>query len=320
MGRYFLRFSYIGTHYRGLQKNTVSSLCDINDLDTVQGALECALSTLVPKCINYPKLITSSRTDIGVHALHSSAHVDLFNRYDAIYNPTEVIKTVNRYFAKCDHDIRLLEVTPVTNDFHARFLAKSRTYIYRFMVPKDYNDLRIPIVEKSKCYLVRSKTFDIEKLKRATQLFMGKKDFQTFSGKVHTDIPVKYVRKLNRLTVEKNQSLMPFDPLSERFDFWNIIISAQSFLYKQVRRIVAALLGVATDQVTERDVTIMLQVPGRHNWLTTLQIAPAYGLYLADIEYCQTELEKYIINVKESSYSKTVVSVNEDEVQLNMKI
>lgn len=81
------------------------------------------------------------------------------------------------------------------------------------------------------CY--RSPTFDVERLKRATRLFMGTKDFRTFSGKPSSE-PVQYVRQLNAVTVEKGQPFMPLDPLSENFEFWNITVSARSFLYNQV--------------------------------------------------------------------------------------
>lgn len=46
------------------------------------------------------------RTDHGVHAIHSLAHIDVGNKYDAIYNPDMVIKYVNRYLIKCGHNIR----------------------------------------------------------------------------------------------------------------------------------------------------------------------------------------------------------------------
>lgn len=154
----------------------------------------------------------------------------------------------------------------MTEDFHARFFAKSRTYVYRFMRAKDQNEHRIPISETShayhlryylslhkKCvylyvsdviryfviialrtYACRSETFDIERLERATQLFMGIKDFRTFSTETITTRPIQYVRQLHAITVEKGQPLMPFDPLCQNFDFWNITCKARSFLYKQV--------------------------------------------------------------------------------------
>ena len=318
MGRYFLKFSYLGTRYRGLQKNVVRFNEPIRDPDTVQGAIEDALATLLPKCTEWPKITLSSRTDVGVHALCSTAHVDLHNKHNCLYNPNLALRYVNRYFFRCKHDVRLLEFIPVTEDFHARYFAKSRTYVYRFMRAKDQNEHRIPISETSHAFHLRSETFDIERLKRATQLFMGTKDFRTFSTEAITTKPVQYVRQLQAITVEKGQPLMPFDPLCQNFDFWNITFKARSFLYKQVRRMVAALINVGTGKLTERDINIMLQVPNHRNWDPRIQIVPAHGLYLANIEYSQEELDNCIIEFKESAdpnYPNTIVPIYANEAQ-----
>lgn len=77
---------------------------------------------------------------------------------------------------------------------------------------------------------------------------------------------------------------------------------------------VAALLSVATGTITEKDVVTMLQVPGRHNWLPQIHVAPACGLYLVNIEYCPEELDKYIIKIEESDF-KAGAPVEEDEAK-----
>lgn len=46
------------------------------------------------------------RTDQGVHAIHNLAHIDVGNKYDAIYNPEMALKYVNRYLINCGHNIR----------------------------------------------------------------------------------------------------------------------------------------------------------------------------------------------------------------------
>lgn len=48
------------------------------------------------------------RTDAGVHALCSTAHVELENRYNQIYNTSNLIAYVNRFFTRCGHTIRYL--------------------------------------------------------------------------------------------------------------------------------------------------------------------------------------------------------------------
>ncbi|XP_033329892.2 tRNA pseudouridine synthase-like 1 [Megalopta genalis] len=298
MYRYLMKFSYIGTQYRGLQKNGIKSDYIINDIDTIQGALECAFTTIIPKCINRPKLTTSSRTDIGVHAFCNAAHIDLQNTHDCLYIPSMVLEQINRYFIACHHDIRLLDFIPVSNDFNARRCAKSRSYVYRFMVPKDNIPYGIPIIERSHTYCFRSQNFDIERVKRATQLFLGRKNFETFSS-LKKNVPTKYVKTIDRFTVEKSLPLLSIDPLTNNFEFWQIECSSKAFLYKQVRRMVTALLNLGAGNITEKDIICMLQVPGHHNWIQSLLVAPANGLHLINVEYSQEDIDKVAIKYNE---------------------
>lgn len=69
---------------------------------------------------------------------------------------------------------------------------------------------------------------------------MGKKDFTTFSAKSVTNHKIVYVRSLDSFTLEEAQSLIPFDPLSENFRYWHFVVKARSFLYNQVKYILAA--------------------------------------------------------------------------------
>ncbi|XP_006617523.2 tRNA pseudouridine synthase-like 1 isoform X1 [Apis dorsata] len=314
MRRYFIKFSYLGTQYRGMQKNVIQDEnIIIRDIDTIQGVLENAFTTLIPKCIEWPKITCSSRTDIGVHSMCNLAHIDIKNKYDSIYYPNDTLKFVNRYLLNCDHNIRLLEFIPVKKTFHVRKLVNSRTYLYRFLIAKNKDEHRIPVTELNQCFHVRSDTFDSERIKRATQLFMGTKDFRTFCSKSISNRSINYVRNLNSLTIEKGYPLMPNDPLSQNFEYWNIICSAKGFLYKQVRRIVGALIALGSDKITEKDISVMLQVPGHHNYLPQIQTAPSYGLYLMNVEYCHEKLNEYIVKYKISD-NNTIIPLDTDEI------
>lgn len=78
--------------------------------------------------------------------------------------------------------------------------------------------------------------FDIEKVKAATRLFLGKKNFETFSGKNRTGRELRYERHLNELKIEDGEPLMSIDPLSKNFHYWNVVCSSRSFLYNQVKQ------------------------------------------------------------------------------------
>lgn len=313
MVRYFLKFSYIGTQYRGLQRQTGDNF--VRDTDSIQGALEAALLNIFPRSLIRPSLCLSSRTDAGVHALCNTCHVELENKYDRVYNTSDIKKYVNRYFAKCRHCIRLLDCIPVTYDFHARHSVKSRTYIYRFMVPKVSEEQRISLVETTHTYHCRAYDFDIDRARRGTKLFMGTKDFTTFSAKNETKRKIHYVRSLNSFTLEEAQPLMPFDPLSENFTYWHFICSGRSFLYNQIRRMVGALFALGVGRITEKDITVMLQVPSHHNWNSRATPVPPNGLHLSNVEYDPDELRRCTI-LEEQEEKLQSEEQEEQELQL----
>ncbi|XP_011297296.1 tRNA pseudouridine synthase-like 1 [Fopius arisanus] len=295
MVRYLIYLSYIGTRYRGAAKQIG---CErLMDIDTIQGALEtCLYANIQPRSIKKPVVYTSSRTDAGVHALNSTAHVDLEHPEGTIYDTERIIRKSNLYFARCGHEIRLTKILPVTDEFNARRSARSREYLYRFGIAKRDNENRIPIAELGRSWHVRGENIDIDALRRAIPLFLGRKNFESFAAKNRTNREISYVRTLTTLNLEEIPSLMPQDPLSENFTFWQINVAAQSFLYNQVRRIVGALIGVASGTITERDIKFMLQVPNNQHWISALQMAPPQGLYLKSVNYDEEEMQtKFII-------------------------
>lgn len=80
----------------------------------------------------------------------------------------------------------------------------------------------------------RAHNFDIDRARHGTQLFMGIKDFTTFSARAVTNRKIQYVRSLHSFTLEEAQPLMPFDPLSKNFTYWHFICKSRGFLYNQV--------------------------------------------------------------------------------------
>ncbi|KAF7402250.1 hypothetical protein HZH66_004517 [Vespula vulgaris] len=277
MGKYFLKFSFIGTLYRGLQKH---SNRNILDSDSVQGAIETGLLTLYPKPVSKARLYLTSRTDSGVHVLYTIAHIILENKYNTLYDSEVIIKQLNRFFIKTSHFIRILECIPVVDEFCSKKIVNSKTYTYRFMIAKKYDEQRVPILETCHTYHLRSKTFDIERMKQ----------------------DLKYVRKLNTLSIEEAQPLMPFDELSTNFDYWHIVVSSKGFLYNQVRRIATALLGLGTGKINEKDINTMLQVPSNQNWNQHLNVLPAHGLHLVKVDYDLDKLEQFMIENKSNNY------------------
>lgn len=71
-------------------------------------------------------------------------------------------------------------------------------------------------------------------MRRGLELFKDTFDYRSFSGRDKSDRKLIYVRKLDSIKIVPGQALMPIDPLTKLYDYWDIKISARSFLYNQV--------------------------------------------------------------------------------------
>lgn len=296
MKRYLLNLSYLGNNYRGAQKHAAAGILDI---DSIQGTLESSLWRINPILKEPPKVVLAGRTDAGVHALCMTAHVDLEHcSGETHFDNNNMIKMMNRYLISTNHEIRILACHEVSKDFHARFSAKSRTYMYRFLVAKDLNDKRIPIAECGRTFHFQPKQFDVEKLKSGIKLFQGTRDFQTFCNKAvldnknyTDDYKLSFVKTLN-ISLQKTTPMMPLDPLSNNFDYYALTFTSKSFLYNQVRRITGALLALAASRISESTINTMLQVPSHENWCKSVAPAMAHGLYLAKVRYDEADVQE----------------------------
>lgn len=99
-------------------------------------------------------------------------------------------------------------------------------------------------------------------------------------------IPSFTIRTINYINIKRGRAstLYPF-VYKDNFDYWDISFNAQSFLYRQIRRMVGALVAVAKGNINQSDLYEMLTVPSQHSFCNKITIAPSHGLYLADIEF-----------------------------------
>lgn len=79
-------------------------------------------------------------------------------------------------------------------------------------------------------------------------------------------------------------TVQPFEH-SDHVNYWNITFNAQSFLYRQIRRIVGTLVAVAKGRLSQRELYEMLTIPSQQSFNNKVCVAPANGLYLTDIEF-----------------------------------
>ena len=245
MPRYKLVLEYDGTPYVGWQRQ--------DNGPSVQQSLEQAIAAF---CGEQTRAFAAGRTDAGVHALRQTVHVDI-NRDEP---ELTVQKAVNFYLKK--EPISAIKVIEVAPDFHARFSATSRTYVYRIL-----NRPAPPSLDRDRVWHV-PRRLNVSAMNRAARVLIGNHDFTTFRS-------------------SQCQAISPVKTL-DRFDVARVggevraTAVARLFLHNQVRSMVGALKLVGEGRWTEADVEESLAVRSRDAAPAT---APPWGLYLADVGY-----------------------------------
>ena len=173
-------------------------------------------------------------------------------------------------------------VQAVPDSFRSRSAALSRHYMYRIALTR--SDLH-PIIEWRKCHFIRP-PFCLEKVKPVCELFQGTKNYASFCHK-YSEKPSTYptVRTIDNFSIRPGRSLLDtsYDPLYNEIEFYEIHVKARSFMYRQVRRMVAVVVAAAQNQMTVDEVQQLFDQPGI--WNPKAQTVPPHGLYLLDVDY-----------------------------------
>ncbi len=149
---------YDGTRYRGWQR--------LGDSDnTIQGKIEAVLSRMTGEKI---ELIGSGRTDAGAHAYSQAANFITASRM----SPGEMLDYCYRYLPE---DIIVKTAEPADERFHARYNAKSKTYLYRI-----WNAPRHDVFERKYAWHI-PEPLDVNPMQQAAAQFIGRHDFQSFT-------------------------------------------------------------------------------------------------------------------------------------------
>ena len=247
--RFAITIEYDGSNLVGWQRQT-------NGL-SVQEVLEKALFVLTGE----KKTIQGAgRTDAGVHALGQIAHFDLKKTMtmDAIRDGLNF--HIKKLYKKIK--VSVLKVKKEKKDFHARFSAKQKTYVYKIL------DRRPPpAIEKKRVWHVKKK-LDDKSMKKAARILVGKHDFTSFRS---TECQAKSALK----TIDSIKILR----VREEIQIW---IKARSFLHNQVRIIAGTLVMVGKKKWKEKNIEQALKSKKR---AASGQTAPAEGLYLYSVKY-----------------------------------
>lgn len=249
MPRYALQIAYDGAPFSGWQRQ--------KEHPSVQGAVEAALAKLER---DVPSIAAAGRTDAGVHALGQVAHCDMAKDWD----PFRLSEALNHHLKPAP--VAVIACARVEDDFHARFSAIERRYLFRLI------SRRAPLVhDRGNAWRV-AHALDGAAMQAGADRLIGQHDFTTFrSTMCQAASPVK---TLDELRVESR----PYPGGTE----YLFHVRARSFLHNQVRSFVGTLERVGAGSWSPDDVTAALEAADR---AACGPVCPPEGLYLAAVTY-----------------------------------
>lgn len=249
MPRYALLVEYHGAPFAGWQRQ--------NDQPSVQGAIEAALAKLEPGAHT---IAAAGRTDAGVHAMGQVAHCDLERDWD----PFRLSEALNYHLKPAP--VAIVDCALVADDWHARFDATERQYLFRIM------SRRAPLTSEAGQMWRVNNPLDAEAMQAGADQLLGQHDFTTFRSSIcQAKSPVK---TLDELRVE----VVPRMHGTE----YRFHVRARSFLHNQVRSFVGTLERVGAGAWTPEDVGAALAAKDRS---ACGPVCPPQGLYLARVTY-----------------------------------
>ena len=245
MPRYRLTLEYDGSAFNGFQAQT--------DQPTVQGSVEAAITAF---CGETVRLAAAGRTDTGVHATGQVISLDLEKAWPA----QTVMNALNAHLV--GEAISVLDCEGVEDDWHARFSATGRRYLYRIL-----NRPGPPALDAGRVWHMR-KSMDADAMHAAAQALIGLHDFTTF-------------RDVNcqSKSPEKTLDVASVRRVGEEV---HLVFEARSFLHRQVRSMTGTLAEVGLGRWTIDDVATALAARDR---AACGPVAPSTGLYLTGVVY-----------------------------------
>ena len=198
----------------------------------------------------------AGRTDAGVHAIGQCASFKLDKKFDDY----QILNGINFHLGT--EKIRVTKVENVEDEFNARFTAKSKIYNYQV-----FNSLAPSVIENDFNIHVRQ-SLDLDSMRNAIKLFLGKHDFSSFRAQgCQANKPIRTIDEAS------------IDVLDKKIIF---IFKAQSFLYQQIRIMVGSLLEVGSKN---KDINWISELIDAKDRKLAGPTVPSKGLILKEISY-----------------------------------
>lgn len=245
-----LLLQYDGTDFHGWQIQ--------EGLRTVQGELTRVLSLLDDREVT---VHGSGRTDAGVHAEGQVANVEL----QRDITPHKLRNAIN---GNLPRDVRVLFAEKAPADFHARFSARRKTYVYRVV----HSQTMSPFW--ARYAFQEARPMDLARMRSSAELFLGEHDWTAFSA-AQSDVENR-VRKVLRCEINDGWDARG------RCHLVRITVTANGFLRYMVRSIAGTLLAAGRNEIDLDAIRLAIDQGSRE---TVGATAPAHGLTLKAVEY-----------------------------------
>lgn len=245
MRRILLTIEYYGKNFCGWQIQA--------NQKSVQGEITKAIKILTGEDVS---LEGSGRTDSKVNAINQTAHFDTESNLPV----TAFAPALNDILK---NDVQIKSAKEVNENFHARYSAKKKTYIYKMYVSKTASPIKDLLAMQ-----VKRDLLDIEKMNEACKHLIGTQDFSSF--KSCRSKKINNIRTIYFANVYENNGFIEFK------------ICGNGFLYNMVRIIAGTLIDIGTGKLQPDDMKKIIDCKDRTKASET---AEPQGLYLDSVEY-----------------------------------
>lgn len=245
--RYLLTIQYRGTRYAGWQTQT--------NAIGVQQVIESAIGEMLNEAA---RVEGSGRTDSGVHALAQRAHVDL----ERSIEPRGLIFGIND---RLPDDIRITDAKIVASDFHARFSAKQKTYVYRIW----NHEIRDVFHDETHAFI--PSPLDAAAMAEGAKQLVGEHDFKSFT--------------VADPEVSSTVRVVDLAAVGRRGNVITLTMAANGFLRFMVRRIAGLLIEIGRGKLPPESVGLALEP----SFAEARWTAPANGLVLYRVTYAEDD-------------------------------
>ena len=245
MPRYRATVEYDGSAYNGFQAQAGQP--------TVQGVIETAITAF---CGETVRIAAAGRTDTGVHATGQVVSFDL----DRDWPARTVMNALNAHMV--EQATAILDCAVVDADWHARFSATGRRYLYRIL-----NRPGRPALDQGRVWHVKGE-LDVAAMSTAAAHLVGRHDFTTFRD-----------AGCQAASPEKTLDIARVERVGEEA---HLYFAARSFLHRQVRSMTGSLVQVGLGRWSPEDLKAALDARDR---AACGPVAPSDGLYLTGVEY-----------------------------------